>query len=86
MEVTHPLSPRANAFSIESLMSGEHPMDTSLLLGLGAAAPGVHSAPPSAYNPVTPVSSCYYDWSQTSYNQRLKGMEGGIVLFVYLLT
>lgn len=79
MEVPNPLSPRANAFSIASLMSAPG-MDTMFLSGAYAAA-----VPPQR------STDCYFDWNHhaaataaSHYGAAaMKGMEGNKFSFSF---
>lgn len=63
MDVTNPLSPRANAFSIASLMSG--PGAEAMFMGIPPLVPPQRS------------TDCYFDWSQGGTYPTVKTMEGG---------
>ncbi|XP_046569310.1 T-box transcription factor TBX1-like [Haliotis rubra] len=61
MDVTNPLSPRANAFSIASLMSG--PGAEAMFMGIPPLVPPQRS------------TDCYFDWSQGGTYPTVKTME-----------
>ena len=64
MDVQNPLSPRANAFSIASLMSG--PGIETIFGGLGI--------PPLV--PPQRSTDCFFDWNQGAGYPTMKSMEG----------
>lgn len=63
MDITGPLSVRANAFSIASLMSG--PFSDSVFNSLG------YPGSSGQYN-----SDCFVEWGNCGYPPAMKSMEG----------